>query len=99
VPARGTREFQSSRKSLYLCVFAPKNIFFRYFSGTNGWLVGLQGAGRRHMHGIINRFKFNFVEFKTMTTTSFYTLFESASGYALFSVLENEEIGSLLQEV
>jgi len=34
-----------------------------------------------------------------MTSTSFYTLFESASGYALFSVLENEEIGSLLQEV
>lgn len=34
-----------------------------------------------------------------MTSTSFYTLFESSSGYALFSVLENEEIGSLLQEV
>lgn len=35
----------------------------------------------------------------TMSTTSFYTLFESASGYGLFSVLESEEIGSLLQEV
>ncbi len=34
-----------------------------------------------------------------MATTSFYTLFESASGYGLFSVLESEEIGSLLQEV
>jgi hypothetical protein len=34
-----------------------------------------------------------------MTTTSFYALFESASGYALFSVLENEDIGSLLAEV
>jgi nucleolar protein 56 len=34
-----------------------------------------------------------------MTTTSFYTLFESAAGYALFSILENEEIGSLLDEV
>ena len=34
-----------------------------------------------------------------MATTSFYTLFESASGYGLFSVLENEEIGSLLEEV
>jgi hypothetical protein len=34
-----------------------------------------------------------------MTSTSFYTLFESASGYALFSILQNEEIGSLLQEV
>jgi nucleolar protein 56 len=34
-----------------------------------------------------------------MTSTSFYTLFESASGYALFSVLENEEIGSLLEDV
>eukprot|EP01038_Epipyxis_sp_PR26KG_P015860 gene15860-21494_t len=34
-----------------------------------------------------------------MTTTSFYTLFESASGYALFSVGESEEIGSLLAEV
>ena len=34
-----------------------------------------------------------------MTSTSFYTLYESASGYALFSVLENEEIGSLLDEV
>jgi len=39
------------------------------------------------------------LSFDTMTSTSFYTLFESASGYALFSVLENEEIGSLLQEV
>lgn len=34
-----------------------------------------------------------------MATTSFYTLFESASGYGLFSVLESEEIGSLLEEV
>eukprot|EP00607_Mallomonas_marina_P002821 CAMPEP_0182428718 /NCGR_PEP_ID=MMETSP1167-20130531/23228_1 /TAXON_ID=2988 /ORGANISM="Mallomonas Sp, Strain CCMP3275" /LENGTH=512 /DNA_ID=CAMNT_0024611761 /DNA_START=119 /DNA_END=1657 /DNA_ORIENTATION=- len=30
---------------------------------------------------------------------SFFVLYESASGYALFSVEENEEIGSLLQEV
>ena len=34
-----------------------------------------------------------------MTTTSFFTLFESASGYALFSLLESEEIGSLMDEV
>lgn len=34
-----------------------------------------------------------------MTSTSFFTLFESASGYGLFSVLESEEIGSLLEEV
>lgn len=34
-----------------------------------------------------------------MSTTSFYTLYESAAGYAVFSVLENEEIGSLLSEV
>jgi hypothetical protein len=34
-----------------------------------------------------------------MTTTSFHVLFESASGYGLFSVLESEEIGSLLTEV
>ena len=34
-----------------------------------------------------------------MTTTSFNMLFESASGYALFSVLEGEEIGALLNEV
>lgn len=34
-----------------------------------------------------------------MTTTSSYCLYESASGYALFSVLESEEIGSLLEEV
>jgi hypothetical protein len=34
-----------------------------------------------------------------MTTTSFYTLFESASGWALFEVLEAEEIGALLQDV
>lgn len=34
-----------------------------------------------------------------MTTTSFYVLFESASGYGLFSVIESEEIGSLLEEV
>lgn len=34
-----------------------------------------------------------------MASTSFYTLFESASGYALFSILESEEIGSLLEEV
>jgi len=33
------------------------------------------------------------------TTSSFYTLFESASGFGIFSVLENEEIGSLIQEV
>jgi len=34
-----------------------------------------------------------------MTTTSFYVLFESASGFGLFSVLESEEIGALLKEV
>jgi hypothetical protein len=34
-----------------------------------------------------------------MSTTSFYTLFESASGYALFSIIEAEEIASLLDEV
>lgn len=34
-----------------------------------------------------------------MATTSFYILFESASGYGLFSVLEQEEIGALLKEV
>jgi len=34
-----------------------------------------------------------------MASTSFFVLFESASGYGLFSVLENEEIGSLLEEV
>mmetsp|Transcript_2827 Transcript_2827/g.6529 ORF Transcript_2827/g.6529 Transcript_2827/m.6529 type:complete len:492 (+) Transcript_2827:119-1594(+) len=34
-----------------------------------------------------------------MASTSFYILFESASGYAIFSVLETEEVGSLLQEV
>ena len=34
-----------------------------------------------------------------MSTTSFYTLFESASGFGLFSVLESEEIGNLLEEV
>lgn len=35
----------------------------------------------------------------TMATTSFYVLFESAAGYALFSVLESEEISTLAQEV
>jgi hypothetical protein len=34
-----------------------------------------------------------------MATTSFYVLYESASGYGLFSVLETEEIGNLLDEV
>eukprot|EP01035_Chromulina_nebulosa_P031128 gene31128-41472_t len=34
-----------------------------------------------------------------MTTTSFYVLFESASGFGLFSVLESEEIGALIKEV
>lgn len=34
-----------------------------------------------------------------MTTTSFYTLFESASGWGLFEVIESEEIGALLQDV
>ena len=34
-----------------------------------------------------------------MSNTSFYVLFESAAGYALFSVLEYEEISSLLEEV
>jgi hypothetical protein len=32
-------------------------------------------------------------------TASFHVLFESSSGYALFSVLEQEEIGALLDEV
>lgn len=34
-----------------------------------------------------------------MATTSFYALFESASGYGLFSILETEEIGAFLEEV
>jgi nucleolar protein 56 len=34
-----------------------------------------------------------------MSSTSFYVLFESASGFGLFSVLENEEIGTFLNEV
>ena len=34
-----------------------------------------------------------------MTTTSFYILFESASGFGLFSVLESDEIGALLKDV
>lgn len=34
-----------------------------------------------------------------MSTASFYLLFESASGYALFSILENEEIGIMIKEV
>ena len=34
-----------------------------------------------------------------MTSTSFYTLFESAAGYALFSILEGEEAGVLMDEV
>ncbi len=34
-----------------------------------------------------------------MSTTSFYTLFESSSGFALFNVLESEEIGSMISDV
>lgn len=34
-----------------------------------------------------------------MSTTSYYVLFEAASGWSLFSVLEGEEIGTKLQEV
>eukprot|EP01041_Mallomonas_annulata_P008369 gene8369-17247_t len=34
-----------------------------------------------------------------MASSSFFVLFESASGYALFSVLENEEIANLHEEV
>jgi hypothetical protein len=34
-----------------------------------------------------------------MSTTSFFTLFESASGWALFSILEAEEIGALVADV
>jgi nucleolar protein 56 len=34
-----------------------------------------------------------------MSSTSFHALFECASGYGLFSVLENEEIGALMAEV
>eukprot|EP01042_Synura_sphagnicola_P032028 gene32028-41224_t len=34
-----------------------------------------------------------------MSSTSFYTLFESSSGWALFEVLESEEIGAMVQEV
>ena len=33
-----------------------------------------------------------------MSTTAFNILFESASGYSIFSVLENEEIAGLLEE-
>jgi hypothetical protein len=36
---------------------------------------------------------------KVMSTTSFFTLFESASGWALFSILEAEEIGALVADV
>jgi nucleolar protein 56 len=34
-----------------------------------------------------------------MATTSFYVLFESAAGYALFSILESDEISNLVAEV
>lgn len=34
-----------------------------------------------------------------MSTTSFYVLFESAAGYGLFSVLECDEITTLIEEV
>jgi nucleolar protein 56 len=34
-----------------------------------------------------------------MSTTSFYVLFESAAGYALFSILESDEISNLVAEV
>ena len=34
-----------------------------------------------------------------MSTTSFFTLFESASGWAVFSILESEEIGALIADV
>ena len=34
-----------------------------------------------------------------MSTTAFNVLFESASGYALFSVLEGEDVGALVSEV
>jgi hypothetical protein len=34
-----------------------------------------------------------------MSTTSFFVLFESASGWGLFSVLEAEEIGALIGDV
>ena len=34
-----------------------------------------------------------------MASTSFYTLFESSSGFALFNVLESEEIASMVADV
>eukprot|EP01040_Poterioochromonas_malhamensis_P017142 gene17142-19629_t len=34
-----------------------------------------------------------------MSSTSFYTLFESSSGWALFEVLGSDEIGAMVQEV
>lgn len=34
-----------------------------------------------------------------MSTTSFYVLYESAAGYGLFSILENDEISTLAEEV
>jgi hypothetical protein len=34
-----------------------------------------------------------------MSSTSFYVLFESSSGWGLFEVIESEEIGAMLQEV
>ncbi len=34
-----------------------------------------------------------------MSTTSFYTLFESSSGFAIFNVLESEEIASMVSDV
>ena len=36
---------------------------------------------------------------KKMSTTGFNVLFESASGYGLFSVIENEDIATFLQQV
>lgn len=37
--------------------------------------------------------------FEEMASTSFYTLFESSSGFALFNVLESEEIASMVADV
>ncbi len=39
------------------------------------------------------------VVFAAMEGSSFYVLFDSSSGFALFSVLESEQIATLLDEV
>lgn len=99
---------QEARFSLFPIFFylQPQNFPYKWHKtrdfivcvACNQWL----GAARHNLlqfnrHYFSHSFCLQFIE--EMATTSFYTLFESSSGFALFNVLESEEIASMVADV